>query len=227
MKELENLIISSLILYREPEIIAEILGFQKNLNESIDTKFKEFLSEENTKTACDKGCAYCCYDWEVKGNISEIILLIYGLNSLNNKDKEIIHSKIKEKLDNLKDKPCPMLNLESNTCYIYDYRPYICRLYVSDDVNKCKSKEDIIFPEAVKKITENVKIPNEEMITDELKPLFNTKISVYSISYDKQKNLFYLNIAETINLYVFPENQDLKIEITEGKYLKKYGEKSI
>ena len=225
MEELENLIISALLIYKNPEIINDIVEFQKDLNTEIDEKFRVSLKEEKINIACEKGCAYCCYGWEVKGNIAELILAVYELNSLKLEEKKKILKNLRNypKSKNLENVPCPLLNLEMNTCRIYNSRPFVCRLYVSEDVNKCKNKEEIVFPNSVEKITKNVKIPAEEMISDEFKPLFDTKMSITDILFNEEKNLFYLNLANTINLFVYPENKEVQIKMEKGDYFKKFG----
>ena len=224
MKELENLIVSALLIYKNPEIINDIIEFQKDLNTEIDEKFNNSLKEEKINIACKKGCAYCCYGWEVKGNIAELILLINELNSLKLEEKKKIFKNLRNypKSKNLENVPCPLLNLGTNTCQIYNSRPFVCRLYVSEDVNKCKNKEEIVFPNSVEKITKNIKIPAEEMISDEFKPLFDIKMSITDILFDKEKNLFYLNLANTINLFVYPEDE-VQIKVEKGEYFKKFG----
>ncbi len=225
MEELENLIISALLIYKNPEIINDIIEFQKDLNTEIDKKFRVSLKEEKINIACEKGCAYCCYGWEVKGNIAELILAVYELNSLKLEEKKKILKNLRNypKSKNLENVPCPLLNLEMNTCRIYNSRPFVCRLYVSEDVNKCKNKEEIVFPNSVEKITKNVKIPAEEMISDEFKPLFDTKMSITDILFNEEKNLFYLNLANTINLFVYPEDKEVQIKMEKGDYFKKFG----
>ncbi len=228
MKELENLIISALSVYQNPEIVKDLVEFQKELNKKIDKSFKESLKKENIKIACEKGCDYCCYGWEVKGNISEMILVITELNSLKTEKKREIFQKLKNypKNENLQNVPCPFLDLKTKTCNIYSSRPFVCRLYVSENVEKCKNKEEIIFPKSVEHTTKNVKIPTEETVSDEFKSLFDIKISITSILFNEEKDLFFLNIGNTINLYPFFKNGKLEISIEKGEYLKKF-EKDI
>ncbi len=224
MRELENLIIASISIYKNPEIIEDIIEFQEDLNRQIDENFKISLKKEGIKIACEKGCAYCCYGWEVKGNIAEIISIIKELNSLKVEDRKEISERLKNylKFENLENIPCSFLNLEKNVCFVYNSRPFICRMYVSENINKCKNKEEITFPNSVEYVAKNVKLKSEEMISDEFKSLFNTKISITSISFDKKKNLFYIDIANTINLYVYPEEYKTKIQVEKGEYLKKF-----
>jgi Fe-S-cluster containining protein len=226
LKELENLITSALILYQNLELVEDIFAFQTELNKKIDETFPISLQKEGVNIDCQEGCAYCCYGWEVKGNIAEIIVLINSLNSLKLEIRKEIFQKIKEypkNSQNLENIPCPLLDLENNLCMVYNSRPFVCRLYVSEDVKKCKNKEQIVFPESVEFITKNIKIPSEEIISDELKPLFNTKISITSINFDENRGLFFLNIANTIELYIYPEKSKIKIEVEKGEYLKKFG----
>ncbi len=229
MENLEDLILSALSIYKNPEIVADIIEFQRELNTDIDESFSLYLSKEGIKLACEKGCAYCCFGWEVKGSIPELILIVKALNSLNLEEKEEIYKKLERYREIIENKkyneiPCPFLNLKENICKIYDDRPYICRLYVSENVEKCKMKEDIIFPKAVEEVTKNVITPSEEMISEEFKPLFSTKMSILAINYDKNKKLFYITIANTVKIYPYLENGKIQILIEKDKYLKKFGE---
>ncbi len=210
-KVLENLIISGIYFLQEKSLLQEILFFQENINEKID----KIVSSE--KFACEKGCYHCCIGWEVKGSIPEILLLIKELNALPERKREEIDKRLEEykTLKNKEDIPCPLL--DKNLCAAYKGRPFVCRTYSSYDKKLCEEKKEFIFPEIVEKALDVV---DEEtsLIEEPFNYLFNTKIPITEISFDRKNKLFFLNLAETV--YIYPKKE--KVEVKTGKYAKMY-----
>ncbi len=210
-KVLENLIISGIYFLQDKTLLEEILSFQESINEKID----KIVSSE--KFACEKGCYYCCIGWEVKGSIPEILLLIKELNAFPEEKREEIAERLEEYklLEKKEDIPCPLL--ENNLCVAYKGRPFVCRTYSSYDKKLCEEKREFIFPDIVEKALDTV---NKEtsLVEEPFNYLFNTKIPITEISFDKENKLFFLNLAETV--YIHPSKEYIKVKA--GKYAKMY-----
>ena len=210
-KVLENLIISGIYFLQDKTLLEEILSFQEGINKKID----KIVSSE--KFACEKGCYYCCIGWEVKGSIPEILLLIKELNTLPEKRREKIAKRLEEYklLEEKEDTPCPFL--ENNLCVAYKGRPFVCRTYSSYDKKLCEEKKEFVFPEIVEKAL-NIVNKETSFIEEPFSYLFNTKIPITEISFDKNNKLFFLNLAETV--YIFPYKENVRVKA--GKYAKMY-----
>jgi Fe-S-cluster containining protein len=204
MENIKQLLTSLIIILKNQEILQEIKNFQEELNKEID---RTINSDKNLN--CEKGCYYCCVGWEVKANFSELFLILDTLNYLEKEKRIKIAEKLEEykNLKNVENVPCPFL--DESLCQIYEGRPFICRTFSSYDKNLCKSKITFEFPDIVEKALKNVKIPYEESITDELKPLFDTKTTIKNINFDG--NYFYIDILDTLRFYTFKNIKPLKL----------------
>jgi len=192
---IEELITVSIYILQNSEIIDEIIRFQSEENKKIDSKlFRE-------KFACKESCYYCCIGWDIKATIPEILLIIDNLNSFNPEKRLEIFENLNtyKNLKNIDNVPCPML--EEGRCLIYESRPFICRTFSSYDENLCKNKIPFEFPKVVQEIVHESK-ENLNKIDDFFKPLFNTKIKLSDISFEKESKLFYLNLADTILIFI-------------------------
>ncbi len=208
---IEQLIAISIYFLQDKEIIKEILDFQKNENENIDSIMR------SEKFACKEGCYYCCIGWDVKGTIPEMMLVVNSLNRLNDDEKFEIAKRLEKfkQIKNFDDVPCPLL--DNGNCIVYESRPFICRTFSSYDENLCKNKISFEFPEVVQKAVEYSK-ESIDKLDDFFKPLFNTKIRLSDILFNKEKRLFYINIADTALIYL----NDGNVEVLKGEYAKKY-----
>ncbi len=190
--QISKLAYAVLILENQPELIDEIVEFQKNIHRRVDR-----LVSNQKGLACKKGCDYCCYGWEVKATIPELFLMVKQLNSLTEEKRVKIYKDLKDYTQKPHDewKKCPFL--ENSLCAIYDARPFVCRTYSSYDESLCKEKKEFTFPKFIKDAVEIVK--NEEnKITEELKPLFETKASILNIQFDEEDKLFYINLLNRL-----------------------------
>ncbi len=208
---LQNIVLSGIYFLQEKSLIKELLDFQEEINKKIDNTIKK----ENF--ACEKGCFYCCIGWEVKGTIPEVLLFIKELNVLEEKKRVEIYEKLQEYKDisNKENIPCPFL--ENGLCVAYSGRPFVCRTYSSYDKSLCEKKETFQFPDIVEKALDIVK---EEitLVEEPFNTLFETKIPLTEISFDKNNKYFYLNLGETV--YIYPLKNT--IQIKPGMYAKKY-----
>lgn len=68
---------------------------------------------------CKKGCSYCCY---IPVSISEIEIE-HIENSTRLKRKKLPKFDIRQSV------PCPLL--KDNMCSIYEYRPFLCRRFIT------------------------------------------------------------------------------------------------
>lgn len=213
MEKLENLILAAAGIYRQPELVEEIIVLQQELNQQIDKQINK-----QKGLACQKGCDYCCYGWNVHMTIPEMLMVIRDLNSFPVEKRKEIADRI-NKFSNLTDYEgvaCPLL--ENKQCLVYKSRPFICRTYSSYDISLCENRKEFVFPPFVEDIVKNVVIPFEENIEEPFRTLFETKVPISNIKFDYYRDLFYLNLANTIKIVPTPE----KTEIIPLEFAKKY-----
>ncbi|WP_456384647.1 YkgJ family cysteine cluster protein [Persephonella sp.] len=213
MEELKQLVIASAYLLRGPELVDQIIEYQKEINREVD----KAVSRQKG-LACEKGCSHCCYGWLVKLSVAEALYMTQQLNSLPEKTRKKLAEKL-EKYAGLKsheNQPCPML--ENSLCVVYNARPYICRTYSSYSKTLCQLNKKIEFPPFIQEITENIKKPMEQQVEEPFDILFDIRTPITQIKYDRYKNAFYINLANTVQIYPFPE----KTDILPLEYAKKY-----
>ncbi|WP_297453378.1 YkgJ family cysteine cluster protein [Persephonella sp.] len=213
MEKLENLILAAAGIYRQPELVDEIITLQEELNQQIDKQINKQKGLD-----CQKGCSYCCYGWNVQMTIPEMLMIIKDLNSFPPGKRRRIADRIYE-FSNQTDYEgvaCPLL--EDNLCLVYESRPFICRTYSSYDVSLCENRKKFVFPPFVEEIIKNVVLPFEENIEEPFRTLFETKVPISNIKFDYYRDLFYLNLANTIKIVPIHE----KIEIIPLEFAKKY-----
>ncbi|SEN68923.1 Putative zinc-or iron-chelating domain-containing protein [Amphibacillus marinus] len=104
--------------------------------------------------SCQLGCAFCCY-FPIIVTELEAKLIIHSIQQLSPKRSEAIKTQLqnyqtlhRDKLDTARqidfkedeqfklkyrqlNLPCPLLNLETNTCMAYEVRPTPCRTYIN------------------------------------------------------------------------------------------------
>jgi Fe-S-cluster containining protein len=118
------------------------------LHDSVDSfiqSFEEFVTKNEKKIHCRKGCAWCCYQ--------PVFALSYELDYLNDfvskhfdkQKQDEIRKRAKakkQKLNSLSEEdilnskfPCPLL--ENGACTAYEARPMACRIYLSTNVKTC------------------------------------------------------------------------------------------
>jgi Fe-S-cluster containining protein len=153
------------LLLENEELSADELLVQAylELNSVIDREIE--MVEENVKISksCESGCSHCCYFPTIVSNLEAKILTEYIISKpevLNHmsvyfsRNAEVLQkaceidfkSDKNYKINYLKEQvPCPFLDIESNSCVIYEARPSACRTYV----NYCSPKvcEGISIPE--------------------------------------------------------------------------------
>ncbi|NPA58309.1 MAG: YkgJ family cysteine cluster protein [Aquificae bacterium] len=213
MEGLEQLIIASAHLLRQPQLVEELIEYQKEIHRKVD---REVSAEEGL--ACGKGCTHCCYGWLVKMTVPEALYMLRELNSLPERKREKLAEKLERYalVEDYTNVPCPML--EGELCAVYPARPYICRTYTSYDRKACENGEKIRFPEFVEEITKKVKVPMEETVEPPFDVLFKTRLPITAINYDWQKGRFFLNLASTVR--IIPMREGVVVEPLE--YAKKY-----
>jgi len=213
LEKLENLILAAAGIYKQPELVDEIITLQEELNQQIDKQINQ-----QKGLACQKGCSYCCYGWNVQMTIPEMLMVIRDLNSFSPEKRIKIADRIYE-FSNLNDYngvACPLL--ENSLCLVYESRPFICRTYSSYDISLCENRKEFVFPPFVEKIIKDIVLPFEENIEEPFRTLFETKVPISNIKFDYHRGLFYLNLANTIKIIPTPE----KTEISPLEFAKKY-----
>ncbi len=208
---LQNIILSGIYLLQDNTLLADILEYQEEINKDVE----ELLKKEHF--ACGKGCYFCCIGWDVKGTISEAFLFVKGLNSLEVEKRELLNQKLENYRSTQKSEDilCPFL--ENSLCISYEGRPFVCRTYSSYDKTLCEDKKRFEFPPVVEKALEIVD-KKVSILEEPFKTLFETKIPFSQISFDKKRQLFYINLGDTAHIY--PQEEGSLIE--KGLYAKKY-----
>ena len=204
MDKLQDIFTAFIYIVNQPQILEDIEDYQKNIHEKVS---KAVQSQKGL--ACEKGCACCCYGWQVKLTFAELFLFLKALNKLDNSlKKEIVQKleKFKERYD--ENTPCPFLI--NNLCSVYEARPFVCRTFSSYDKKLCEKKITFEFPSFIEDIIKNIVIPMENSITEEFKILFNTKTAITNIQFDKEKEVFYVNIFDFVKIYTLGDKYRLE-----------------
>jgi Fe-S-cluster containining protein len=190
----EDLLIAFILIYKNPELFEEVIEFQRDLNQHIDDKLKL-----DTRIACEKGCSYCCYGWEVKLTFSELLDFIKSLNNLPDYEKIKTAKRLEDykRLKDITNQPCPFL--DNDLCVVYLSRPFVCRAFSSYDKNLCITKTPFEFPLILGQIIEDIK-EKINILSDEFIPLFNTKTSVKNINFNHKDKNFFVNLFDTFIL---------------------------
>ena len=131
----------------------------QNVEELLDS-FTQLVSREKNKIACEKGCSYCC-NQAVFVNFPEVFLLTDFISRFPDADMiskiQVRASEKNKKTSKLSMKEilryssaCPLLY--DNKCLAYKARPMACRIYLSMNLNSCKSyfadiTNQTLFPE--------------------------------------------------------------------------------
>ncbi len=203
-KILENLVLAGIYFLKDKKLLEEVLEYQKQINREIDRIM------ENKKFACEKGCYYCCTDWDVKGSIPEVILFFREINSLPVEKRKTLKEKLHQK-----SLFCSFL--EDGLCLSYNGRPFICRTYASFDKKICEEQKEFVFPEEVEKALNIVK-EKISLLEEPFKTLFDIKIPFKKMAFDPEEDLFFINIGDTV--LVYPKKD--KIIIKPGMYAEKF-----
>lgn len=130
-----------------------LLAYQKLLK-VVDEQIQKIEDQVDFSPSCFKGCAHCCYHPIIVTRM-EAKLIIQWINNQPQKDRENILSHLKhyykknemsisktctisfEDDASYKHKyiaehlSCPFLDLETNSCKVYEVRPIPCRTYLN------------------------------------------------------------------------------------------------
>jgi uncharacterized protein len=101
---------------------------------------------------CAPGCAYCCH-LSVFASVPEILYLAAALRAtLSPEALASLTRRVVEAAAALAEgsreeraaakRPCPLLDVASGRCGVYEVRPLVCRAYNSCDVGACKTAFD-------------------------------------------------------------------------------------
>ena len=101
---------------------------------------------------CSPGCAYCCH-LSVFASVPEILFLAAALRAtLSAEALAALTARVVAAASAFADasredrgrakRPCPLLDVASGRCGVYEARPLVCRAYNSCDVGVCKTAFD-------------------------------------------------------------------------------------
>jgi Fe-S-cluster containining protein len=101
---------------------------------------------------CGPGCAYCCH-LSVFASVPEILFLAAALRAtLSAESLAAVTARVVEAAAAFADatreerasakRPCPLLEVATGCCGVYEARPLVCRAYNSCDVGVCKTAFD-------------------------------------------------------------------------------------
>ncbi|EDP73187.1 hypothetical protein HG1285_12567, partial [Hydrogenivirga sp. 128-5-R1-1] len=69
MDKLQDIFIALIYIVNNPQILKDIEEYQINIHKNVSENV-----EAQKGLACEKGCAYCCYGWQVKLTLAELFL---------------------------------------------------------------------------------------------------------------------------------------------------------
>jgi Fe-S-cluster containining protein len=130
-----------------------VLDMFQTLLTVVDDEIQKIEQKAEIAPTCAKGCAYCCY-FPIIVTEAEAKLMMEYVHQLPFKEREKIvqhlqkyfhefDSKIEEvslldwEEETFKEEymasqlPCPFLDRQTNTCYVYEVRPIPCRTYLN------------------------------------------------------------------------------------------------
>jgi uncharacterized protein len=120
----------------------------------VDSEIRRIEQKVNIRPTCTKGCAHCCYFPIITTKLEAKLIKAY-IDGLPAKEREGIVNHLRTyfqqnqtilskvcALDFMNDArfkekyiaeqvPCPFLDLQTNTCKVYEVRPIPCRTYLN------------------------------------------------------------------------------------------------
>jgi Fe-S-cluster containining protein len=142
-----------------------LFAAQKQLYKVVDGLNNSLLDragKDGKPASCKMGCSYCCHQTVLATPYE----LFYLAELVKTKFKGEVLTTIKERATSKMDKtsslsmerllkykePCPLLHPTGGFCRAYQARPMACRIYLSSDVESCRSDldtpdDDSIFPQ--------------------------------------------------------------------------------
>lgn len=199
----------------------EINDLTKELHKNLDFTIKDFINKNKIKIDCKEGCSLCCKTpsrIEVLPTeafyIAEHLKNTMKEKELNKLIKQLYENKIKLQNKNLIEcskelTPCPLLI--NNSCSIYEYRPFVCRLLLSKDYNICLTYNS--FQGHIEGLLDNIfqnKIYTEYVNNIKEQKLFCKPIELNDALYTV------LTLEDSIDKYL-SENKNIFIELAETK----------
>ncbi|MBX3220560.1 MAG: YkgJ family cysteine cluster protein [Labilithrix sp.] len=120
---------------------------------AAETMSERLASGRRLPLACSAGCSYCCYSSTVHASAPEILRIASWLKENRSpedlaalKERASAAAKDIAPLDltgRARAKiPCPLLDVGTGRCTVYDVRPISCRAYHSGSVDACKKAHD-------------------------------------------------------------------------------------
>jgi Fe-S-cluster containining protein len=130
-----------------------MLNMFQTLLAAVDDEIQKIEQQVEIKPTCAKGCAYCCY-FPIIVTEAEAKLMMEYVHQLPFKEREKIVQHLKRYFNEFESKieevslldweeetfkeeymasqlPCPFLDRQTNTCYVYGVRPIPCRTYLN------------------------------------------------------------------------------------------------
>lgn len=112
-------------------------------SQDLDKQFQKHHQEVFKKTDC-LSCAHCCRNYSP-------ILKVEDINRIGKKldlsFEELVDTYIEMDEEGdfvFRTQPCPMLNLETNKCNVYEDRPESCRSYPHTNMENIKEHLDLL-----------------------------------------------------------------------------------
>lgn len=128
--------------------------------EKFISAFSELVLREGQNIDCHKGCCSCCRQAVFVSPFEALYLANYIKTNFSIEDQDVLKLKLLDKQTKAKKlnskeyldfyTTCPLLDKETGSCTIYSSRPVACRLFLSKNVQTCKSlyidKNKYIYP---------------------------------------------------------------------------------
>jgi Fe-S-cluster containining protein len=131
---------------RLPVLVESVIGTTKEFQLRIGAQFIEGLRSVNAPLQCKEGCSFCCYH-PFLITVSEGILLYRNLV-----EQGMWSARMRQVLEDhksatmglnyhawlLSNLPCPLLDLKTKKCTVYNARPLHCRVtWSTGDPTEC------------------------------------------------------------------------------------------
>ena len=182
----------------------KILIYKKYLN-TIQKHLDNCFEDQKEYICCSKGCALCCKKGVYPCSEIEFQYLVLGLINLEPAIIETIMQKISELKEAAKNNSegkfihqCPFLN-QQDECYLYEYRPIICRTF---GLLHRVGENSVTIPFCSEEGLNYSKVYDgkQEKIIEE---------NIYKYGYKKAPHVYNISLKEIVDDKIFTEGEHL------------------
>ncbi len=131
---------------RKFRLMDTVHSFYAYLN-SFLSQFESLVDQQGQKIACRRGCDTCCFQSVFMSPIEAMYLAEKLRNQLSENQFQDILKRTKAKQEKTQSMSaseylkyrhaCPLLDEETGSCIMHEFRPVACRIYLSGDLPSC------------------------------------------------------------------------------------------